>query len=323
MFAKRTILLALLSATGYAQQVRPGALSYVYDSETSRVRPVWGVASSAYLGDVLEWGTDLVGAVSAPSQNYVLALSSKSGKARIWISGAEALVDLASVPSGVTQFAISPEGTSAVFYYAESNRIHVVGGLPNNPVTVFDAPLSSLLNPIRLLAVSDDGSVVLATESLVSGHVAPAVVSVGANGVGSRIALAGEATAIAFLSNSHDAILSSLPEAAMIRDASVQASRSELPTAAQGALGVVASYDRSQALFANAARGSVAVVDIERNIEIAELECGCAPTGIYRTAETSVYRINEYLGGPVALVDASSSQLRMLVIPPLATPDNQ
>jgi hypothetical protein len=195
----------------------------------------------------------------------------------------------------------------------------VISGLPSAPVPVFDGALSALMNPLNHLAVSDDGQFVLASESVVSGYPAPSVVVFGVNGVAGRIALSGAASAIAFLSNSHDALLSSPSESVLIRDAAAQTSRIAMPPSVNGSVGVVASTDGASAFFANGQSGLISIVSLASSgAQPTTLNCNCEPSGISRTSAQSVYRLSDYSGGPVSLIDASANQPRMLVIPPAA-----
>jgi hypothetical protein len=311
-----------VAAIANSQQVRQGALGFVLDKGTARVRPLWGVPGAARVGDPIDLGGDVSAIAASPNQDYVVALI--GGAANIWTRETATLQSIPGIPAGAARVVLSPEGGSAVFYYPDAGRIHVVTGLPSAPVPVFDASLSALMNPLSLLAVSDDGALVLASESVVTGNPAPSVAVFNANGVAGRIALGGPASAIAFLSNNHDALLSSAPESALIRDAAAQAGRIELPAVLNGASGVVAASDGATALFVNAQSNAVSIATLTSSgAPPVTLTCNCSPTGITRTAAKSIYRLNEYLGGPITLLDASLNQPRVLVIPPLVVPDNQ
>jgi len=314
-------LSVLISIAG-AQQVNThavsrGILGFVFDNGVSAVRPVWGVASAATIGDPLDLGGAVASFAASPKQDYVLALTGANNTATIWLRNTSTTYALSGVPADAAQVVLSPEGNSAVFLYPSANQFHVISGLPSAPVPVFDGALTALMNPLNQLAVSDDGQFVLASESVVSGNPAPSVVVFGVNGVAGRIALSGAASAIAFLSNSHDALLSSPSESVLIHDAAAQNGRIAMPSSINGSVGVIASTDGASAFFANAQSGLISIVSLASSgAQPTTLNCNCAPTGISRTAAQSIYRLSDYSGGPVSLIDVSASQPRMLVIPP-------
>jgi hypothetical protein len=317
-----------LAAVCSAQQVRQQALGFVFDSGSSRMRPLWGVPGASTVGDPVDFGGDVFSSAVSPRQDFIVFLGGPARLAQIWMHEAQSVSMLPGVPGGATRVVLSPEGGSAAFYYADTQRVHVVSGLPSAPVASLDADLSALMNPLQSLAVSDDGALLLASEGFVSGNAAPSVVVFGAGSVAARIGLSGPATAIAFLSNSHDVLLSSATEAVLVRNAASQTSRIILPAAANSAVGVVSSTDGTRGVFANAQSGAVSIVSLTSvGAPPFTASCSCTPTGIARTAAPSIYRLTEDSGTPVSLLDVSSNQPRLLVIPPAAppvlTPGNQ
>ena len=317
------VLIAFFSlvAVCSAQQVRQQALGFVFDSGSPRVRPLWGVPGASTVGDPIDFGSDVLSSAVSPHQDYIAFLAGTNRTAKIWRHDTQTISAISDIRPGATQVVVSPEGASAALYYSDTHQVHVITGLPDAPVATMDADLSSLMNPLHSLAVSDDGAILLASESLVSGNAAPSVVVFQSNGVAARIGLSGPATAIAFLSNSHDVLLSSAGEAILVRNAVAQSSRTILPAAANSAIGVISSTDGSRAFFVNAQTGTVSIVSLNSvGVPPAIVQCGCEPTGIARTAAPSIYRLTENSGVPVSLLDFSSNQPRMLVIPPAATP---
>ena len=317
-----------LAAVCPAQQVRQQALGFVYDGAVAGIRPLWGVPGAAVVGDPVDLGADVSAIATSPNQDFVLAVTGPTRIAGIWNNGAATVQPLANIRAGAAQIVISPEGGSAAFYYSDTNLVQVVTGLPSAPVVSFEANLSSLMNPLNSLAVSDDGALLMASESFVDGNASPAVVVFRAAGVAARIATVGPASAIAFLSNSHDALISSVSEAVLMRDAAAQTSRIELATAANSAGGVIATTDGTRAFFANPQSGAISIFSLKTpGAAPAIVNCNCVPTGITRTAATYIYRLTGNSAAPVSLLDLSSSQPRMLVIPPVvksvSSPDNQ
>jgi hypothetical protein len=317
-----------LAAICTAQQVRQQALGFVFDSGISRIRPLWGVPGASTVGDPVDLGGDVFSKAVSPNQDFIVFLGGPTHLAQTWMHDTQTVSGIPGVPGGATQVVLSPEGGSAAFYYADTQQVHVVSGLPSAPVASMDADLSALMNPLQSLAVSDDGALLLASEGLISGNAAPSVVVFRAGSVAARIGLSGSATAIAFLSNSHDVLLSSATEAVLVRDAAAQTSRTILPAVANSAVGIISSTDGTRGFFANAQSGSVSIISLTSvGAPPSVADCSCTPTGIARTAAPLIYRLTEDSGTPVSLLDVSSSQPRLLVIPPVAppvlTPGNQ
>jgi hypothetical protein len=326
--ARAVISSCLLAAVSSAQQVRQQAIGFVLDSATARVRPIWGVPGASVVGGPIDLGGAVSAIAASPKQDYVVFLSGPASTAQIWMHDTQTISVIANVRTGAAQVILSPEGASAAFYYPDTNRVHVVTGLPSAPVAAIDADLSALMNPLKSLAVSDDGALVLASESFVDGNAAPAVAVFSAQGLPVRIPLTGPVSAMAFLSNSHGVLLSSASESVLIRDAVAQTGRITLPSAANSAVGVLSSSDSSRAFFANAQAGTVSILSLNSaGAQPAIVNCNCVPTGISRTATPSIYRLTEDSGAPVPLLDVSSNQPRLLVVPPavnsVPTPDNQ
>lgn len=316
----------LFAAACPAQQVRQQALGFVFDPGSASVRPLWGVPGAAYVGGALDLGVDIASSAASPRQDYLVLLTGPTRAAQIWLHDTQIILALPGVRPGATSVVVSPEGASAAFFYADTNQVHVITGLPSSPLTAFDANLSAMMNPLASLAISDDGTQLLASEIAVAGNAAPAVAVFQASGVAGRIPVASPASAIAFLSGNHDALISAGSEAVLIRDAAAQSSRIPLPSAANSAVGVVASSDGQRAFFAVAQSGSVAVVSLtSATAQPLIVDCNCVPTAISRTAADSIYRLTGSSGSPVSLMDVSTSQPRLLLIPPAvsATPGNQ
>jgi hypothetical protein len=125
------------------------------------------------------------------------------------------------------------------------------------------------------------------------------------------------------VSHTHDVLLSSDSEAVLVRDAAAQASRTLLAALANSAAGVISSSDGKRALFANSSTGLVSVFSLQSpGATPVTLDCQCAPTGIFRTAAPSIYRLTGDAGAPVSLLDVSSTQPRLLLIPPAVVTEN-
>jgi len=309
-------------APANAQQVRQGSVGFVLDPTAAAVRPLGGVPGAAMIGDAIDLGSGIVSLAVSPKQDYYIAVTS-TGSALFWQRASGTVQPLPNLPAGASQVILSPEGSSALFVFPVTNQIRVITGLPSAPVPGMSGSLTDLLNPANFFAVADDGAQALVSESFVPGNPAPSVAVYTAYGVPGRIALMTPATSIAFLSNSHDALLSSSLESVLIRNAAAQTSRIALHPAVNSSIGAIASTDGTTAYFVNAG-GVVSSLPLASALsQPVSFNCQCVPTGIYRTAGAAVYRLNEISSGPISLFDASSSQPRSLVIPPLAVPVNQ
>lgn len=302
-------------------------LGMVLDKDISRIRPVYGVPGAAVLGDALDTGNDIHAATVAASGQYALVLSGTDTHAALLYADGPLETPVAVVQAGVSQSALSPDGTAAAFYYAQDQTVQVVSGLPAAAVAVRSFDVSALPGGTVLAAVSDDGQWVL-----YSGDTYEVFVLGGESGL-RRVALNGVPTALAFRSGSHDAMVATAQGVEWIEQTArgLALRPVALPgnavTGNRGNISYIGiSRDGSQGFFMESTgRVSLAGLDATRSAGVAaqSLGCNCAGATPQFAAGGTSYILSEYQkGNPISLLDAASSPTRVLLIPP-SSPDGR
>ncbi len=131
----KLLLAAVLCAQAGWGQVGAPLLGYV--PEAGQIVPVNGIAAAASAGPALDFGGTFLQMAISPRHDFMLA-SAASGTVLIaYPSGMTAAGTTAAVagtstfPSSIT---LSPTGAAAVLWFASSQTIQIVSGLPAAPV---------------------------------------------------------------------------------------------------------------------------------------------------------------------------------------------
>jgi DNA-binding beta-propeller fold protein YncE len=323
----RTSGIVLLSAIGilpvWAQHVAGPSLGFVFDGQAGRMRQLNGIPGAAVLGQARQDGPQLAGAAVAPDGEFAVARLADSGEAVLWTAAA-GVRRLAGVDAAPSRIVLSPTGTSVAFYYAASRRVAVVTGLPASPSAPHEYSLVPLRSALGTLAVSDDGAVLLGAESRAdSSGSQPAVVAIGESGGLNRMPVSAPATALAFAPNRHDAIVISPSEAFLVSDPAGTADRSSLPSGLGGATSAAFSADGTRVYLTLAGPARVAVFDTAKAAaDPVVLECECSPAGLYRMGGQETYRLTDYQGNTLWILDGERNPPRIVSVPPAGTSDN-
>ena len=313
----------LFAIPGIAQQVEGPVLGFVMDG--TRVRPISGTAGAAAMGAAISLPLEAATAVVAPGGAFLVAIAAGSGTAEIWIPQTGALLAIPSVAPGASRIILSPTGSAAAFYHESENRVQVVTGLPGISSKAQDFLLTPLRNPLGDLAVSDDGALLLCAEAAhpASGF-SPAVVVLGAAGDLNRFPLSSPATVIAFAPKSHDALAVSDGEAILVRDAG--GSGQPMALAADGLAGATAaafSANAGRAYFLRRSSHLLYVYDFALGGTVAKLECECHLDGLERMGASETYRLTNYSGAALRILDGTAVPPRIAIVPPATDSDKQ
>jgi hypothetical protein len=277
-----------------------------------------GTAAAATAGAPLDIGEIPESAIASSRQNFAIVLTGESRAAVLLRPEApSAMQRLTGIHAGADRVELSPGGTAAAFYFPAERLVQIVSGLPGRPSEPVDVSLVPLRNPMASFAVSDDGAILLCLETSVEGNAdAAAAVVMSAAGDLSRIVLSGAPTAVAFREGSHDALLATVEELVLLRDA---ATGVRMPlgkgTIAPTALAFAPQGDR--AILADARTGRIAVESLDARGEAsAILECHCRPTGLFRLNGEAAWRLNEPSRAGMRLLDLAGGRARVLTLPP-------
>jgi hypothetical protein len=312
------ITLGLLLVPGTARPQAQASLSgpvlgYVWNRSAAVVQPILGIPGSSTLGAALEVGAALRTAVISPAQNYVLAVGADSGRVFVVDLQTASLMPLDGARPAPDRMVLSPTGTAAALYYQDTGAVQVITGLPDAPsVAALDA--SGLPRPLTALAISDqDGIVLLAASAGDSGALFLLKAGTGPQ----LVAPLGQASAVRFLENSHDALIadSARSEIVLVRDVAGAAGRMVLAGEQDGIVKPidVAAFNHNQRVLATST-SAVALLALDGSVPSLLPSSGNL-TGISQLGAGAVFRLSEPSGDPMVLLDAGNDQPRLLFVP--------
>jgi hypothetical protein len=291
------------------QQAGGPVLGLIVDGAGHRIRPVLGVPGAAVVGPAIDAGAGVSAEAASPRGDYVVVLAGDARQPALWLADGS-LRALPGVPAAPDRVAVSPEGAAAGLYYLADSRILLVSGLPDAPALSAAIQLTPSRRPFREIAVSDDGKLALVVED-------GAAVAMSSPGDLNRIVLSAPVEALAFAHNSHDAVLAGGSEAVLIRSVEVPGERVVLATdGLEGIAAAAVSRDGRSAYLASARSGKVAVVSLDGGHAAVTLECPCSPGRLIRMNDQSSYRLTEYSGESLYVLDGAATPPRIVVAPP-------
>jgi hypothetical protein len=314
-------LLGLCSAAGQGSLAGP-SLGIFYDPGAQAIRPIWGIPGASMAGQPIDVGFPIASAVVSPSQDYALGVSGDGsiGLIKLGANGSSAQV----VPGGLgmpDRIVLSPAGKSAGLYYSGSTSVQILAGLPDSPQFVRLIDLSMLPNAPDVFAISDDGSLLL-TGVRENADGAPAqgeVFALSTDSPPRSIATLQHASAIAFLVQSHDALLADDigNSVTLVQDAAAGAGVVWMFTGQQllpAPDSVQASSDRQSFLAGSSRNGLVAILDSNGSNPVV-LSCGCAPTEFRPLSTATIYQITEPASGLLWIVNSNITSPGTFFVP--------
>ena len=314
------ICLSLIAGTlqGQPQVLTGPILGFTSDNDGTAIRPIIGIPGAARQADRLRFDLNIRGVVISPRQDYAIASRVEDSQllAIDLRTGVPLIGLVAGTHSGTDVAAISPSGSVAAVYDNASKTIQIIGDLPSAPSLVRELDASHIQGRGTGVAVSDDGMV--AVIKVFNSNSASLWV-IDSSGGFSPI-LVDQPSAATFLANSHDVIVTdnATHSAFLLLDVAHGANRIPLVSTEDGLnafSAVSVSEDGRRVFLADADSGNIAIVDMETR-RLALLSCQCRAAGFYRLKGTSVFRLTETSREPMTVLDASSTEPRIVVIPP-------
>lgn len=293
-------------------------LGYIYDPALAQIRPIFGIPGAATMGAPLGFGLNLARAAVSPQHDYALVEpDGNPGLAVLRLPPATSVPRLIpDAMAGAERVIFSPTGNSVILYDAIKQKVQIITGLPGAPSVAGEVDVSTVGGPITALAVSDDAAAILAG---VSQDGAGALWLLSPGGHVHVVFPAGNPSAVAFLRNSHDAVMAdgTLNTVYFLRDVTGAGEPVFLAGKGEGISGPVAvavSDDNRQILIANSQPGSVAQVDLSSGT-LTLVPCDCAVVGLQRLNGNAVFRVMEASDGLVRLFDGDAAEPRILLVP--------
>jgi hypothetical protein len=215
----------------------------------------------------------------------------------------------------VDVIAMSPAGNAIALYGYDSRILQSVVHFADTAQVVFELDTSDIPGTLRGMAVSDDGK--LALLNFADGDNAILWI---VNSTGFRASVAaGNPVAESFVPNRHDAVIgdNATQEVFMLADADGAANRILLTSFGDGfdaISGVAASDDGSRVFVSSKSSENVSLVDVQTG-QTTALSCHCQSTGLQRLKGTAIFRLSDASDGAIALLDGSSGQARVALVP--------
>jgi hypothetical protein len=123
---------------------------------------VVGILGSSHIEAPLELGVAVREVAFSPDQQHAIVASPDASEALVVnLEEPSRSWAIAGVPSSVSSIRISEDGKSAALFDTESNKLILVNGLPGSPKISNVVAVALEGHPLRSLAISPDGSVVL------------------------------------------------------------------------------------------------------------------------------------------------------------------
>jgi DNA-binding beta-propeller fold protein YncE len=149
---------------GASNKVAPAILGFTQGAGPAEVHPILGVFGAARIGDPLAVPETVTRLYLSSRQHYALAENS-GGPLAVWgLDEADALVAITGAMPNPDLVAFSPRGEAVALYSSASRQLQVIGGMPGSPLIKKTPPLESP-DTITMIAVSDDGNVVVIKDS--------------------------------------------------------------------------------------------------------------------------------------------------------------
>lgn len=352
MFGRSLLIMAaasvLVAELASAQVTLSGpTLGMFFDAQAQAIRPILGIPGSATAGQPINVGFPLAAGLISPSQDYALVVSAGSGTSgsangsgasngrgprpilghqrrfmsvvSFTASGplVQILPQVTAIPDSIV---MSPTGMSAALYYSHSASVEILTGLPNVTQTPVHVDLSTLPSAPQVFAVSDDGSLVLAgvSENTDGSAARGEVFLCTSTAVPRSVATVQHASAIAFVGQSHNAVLADdvSNSVTLISDVANAATTAWVFSSEQFQApdSVQVSPDGQSFLAGSSTSGIIAILNASGSNPVL-VACGCAPAEFWQLTAPSVYQITEPANGLLWLLDGQSPNPRVFFVP--------
>jgi len=308
-----SVLLAGFAVTAAAQQGNIGGpvAGFAFDAGARALRPIQGIPGAAVLGEGIDFGVQPASVTVAPKLDAALVTGSdgvvRAFRLNSGVAGGATLSGVAANPERVV---FSPSGTAAAVY--AMNTVQIVTGFPNAPA--YNGKFFSYFpggggqhataRPFTgSMAVSDDGTLVLIADG--------PNVRLYQDGA-ERVVSTAPSAQVAFAAGTHDAVVAGANgNIQLIRSVDTTAAQQTL-TVPKGVNGVAFSADSKSIYVASAAAKTVTAIDLGSGTAT-PVTCDCTITTLAPMGAN--FRLNEAGKGPLWMLDAGSSQPRIVFVP--------
>jgi len=318
MLGKKLVLIfCVFAIAAWAQStasVGGPVTGFIYDGQTTAIRPMLGIPGAAYLGAP---ATARVDAASiAPDGTAALAM--QSGRLLLYTGlGSKPVAVAVSGAIAADHFAWSGDSSAAALYSSKSKQAQVLTGLAHTPAAGAPIDLSSLAGPVTALAF-DGTRVILGVQAatasgiyIVDADTAPQRIAPAANP--SAIALAGADLYFADGQSQqiwHVKSYATSPAPVLFANDSSIASPAGLQLSADGA----------RLYAANAGNQKLTIYEIATRLPAQTIDLSFTPTRLDRFGSASVLLLNDTGQGPLYVLNDNGSAKPVVYFVPAPTP---
>jgi hypothetical protein len=318
-------------------------LSFVVDGSLA-LRPMIGIPGAASVGSALDLGFEISQAhissdhsymvVTTPGNDWPLWMQIRPGTMAIrsmesFVDVFEECRDEHDIPldflsrrcartraarntrATVDRIALSATGSAAALLSTSTGRIYVFTNMAGSPVLArqFEAGMPG---PVSALGISDDGAT--AAVGISDGN-AGALFVLNAGQAPRFIASMRYPSAIQFLRNQESAVIADSADNTIY--SLTGGNLISMATAADGIsqpVGIAVSSDNRRVFIGNSESASVVTLGLDGSAAT-QTHCNCTLTGLHPTNADSVFRLTDFSGRPVPLVDGNSAVPRIIFVP--------
>jgi hypothetical protein len=305
------LLASALHAVQFSSSLSGPVLGYVLDRNAAKLRPVRGIIGSATVGAPLDSGYGVTQVLSLDGGHLIASTDATAELMALTVdAGQVSSVVVPGVVANPTRSAASVQGKSAAFYYSGTHDVRIVAGLPEEPRHVATWQTD---RPLTQMAVNDDGTLLVYAVAEADGE---ALYALSASSASPRFLTSAVSVSGLAITKNGDAIVTdrSANEVFAIWDATGGAVRKLLADANDGVSSPAGVAVSSAGRIYVASTGSVMVLDPNGRV-LKSQRCNCTVSGV-NLLRDSVFRLTDGITQTIFLLDASSSEERILFVPP-------
>jgi WD40 repeat protein len=299
---KRAALTLTAASALYAQSTVQGpTVGWIYDAEGTSLRAVLGVPGSSTLGPKVDHGVALRRAAVSPRGNVAIASAGDDGRMLAFDLRRGGELAVPNLPPSADDVVFSPNGSAALVIYRSASKVVVLPGFAQSGTTSREIAFGSEMPDT--FAISDDAKLILAAGT-------EQVQALDSEGNRWNLNFPSVARSIAFLADSHNALIADARGLWLVNDASANAATRLIweGNAAQA----LPLLDR-KAAFVLTENQKLVAVNLESGAS-RDVECSCEPLALARMSE-SVIRVNRLSDGPLWLVEWNGEEPRAVFVP--------
>ncbi len=308
--------LCLATAIAPAQTLSPPAdtgvarpvMGFVFDAAQRDLRPLLGIPGASLVGASLDAGF-AVASVAAFRSDYLIAVEAETGQLRLlrYRGGQLSAQPLTKTGPAPDRILLSPSGTAAALYYADSGVLRIFTGLPDSPAPAAETVLDGTLSTF---ALSDDGRAAIAQLADGGGSWL-----IGADGKRTALLTAEPLAVVAFRPGSQDAVAAGRdPRILLISAETAQVSLTPARRSDSSTPVAAAFAADGKRVFLAGGEGLIESIGLDGDSS-ATVSCECSPSGLYPLSGTELYRLTAPSDRPLLVFDGTTVPGRVLFIP--------